>query len=238
MDHLNLPAFFEPYPDAGQPRVPIEGYRNTIKRNPMHPPFRRPVTRTELTGPLDLVRKLKPGDDNLAVLAPGRVALGQLIHVSGRVLDGDGRPVRGAVVELWQANAAGRYRNPLDTRDAPLDPNFVGNGRTRTDGEGRYAFFTIKPGAYPVPDSGRWWRPPHIHFSVLGPSSLSRLVTQMYFPGEWLNAHDRLIHSVADPAARARLVCREVPTAEVEGEWLAFAHTLVVRGRHATPLLP
>ena len=107
-----------------------------------------------MTGPLDLAPKLRPGDANLAVLAPGRSALGQLIEVSGRVLDEDGRPVRGAVVELWQANAAGRYFHPLDQRDAPLDPNFVGNGRVRTDEEGRYAFFTVKPGAYPVPDSG------------------------------------------------------------------------------------
>ncbi len=238
MDQFSLPDRFGPYPEGSQPQVPIEGYRNTVARSPSHAPFRRPLTRTELTGPLDLTQKLQPGDNNLASLEPGHMAVGQLIHVSGQVLDEDGRPVRGAVVELWQANSAGRYYNSLDTRDAPLDPNFIGNGRTRTDGDGRYAFFTVKPGAYPVPDSGRWWRPSHIHFSVLGPSSLSRLVTQMYFPGEWLNAYDRLIHSIADPAAQARLVCHPVPTAEVEGDWLAFTHSLVVRGRHATPPLP
>jgi protocatechuate 3,4-dioxygenase beta subunit len=235
---MHLPDIFEPLDEAGQPRVPIAGYRNTVLRNPSTPPFRRPRTWSEMTGPLDLAPKLQPGDSNLAVLGPGRVALGQFIHVSGRILDEDLRPVRGAIVELWQANAAGRYFNPLDRRDAPLDPNFVGNGRTMTDGEGRYAFFTVKPGAYPVPDSGRWWRPPHIHFSVLGPSSLSRLVTQMYFPGDPLNAHDRLILSLPDPAAQARLVSRQVPTEAVEGEWLAFTHDLVLRGRHATPPLP
>ena len=196
------------------------------------------MTRTELTGPVDLAPRLQPGDNDLARLAPGRIALGQLIHVSGRVLDEEGRPMRGAIVELWQANAAGRYFNPLDTRDAPLDPDFVGNGRTRTDHDGRYAFFTIKPGAYPVPDSGRWWRPPHIHFSLLGPSCLSRLVTQMYFPGDPLNAHDRLLNSVADENARASLVARQVPPVEVAGEWLAFTHDLVLRGRRATPDLP
>lgn len=238
MDVPVVPDLFEPYPPETVPRVPIDGYRNTVVRNPQRPPIQRPFTRTERTGPLDLAGKLLPGDDNLACTAPGRVALGQLIHVSGQVLDEDGRPVGGAVVELWQANAAGRYYNPLDQRDAPLDPNFVGNGRTRTDAEGRYAFFTIKPGAYPVPNSGRWWRPPHIHFSVLGPSSLSRLVTQMYFPGEWLNVHDRLIQSIPDPVAQARLVSSAVPTSEVDGEWLAFRHSLVLRGRHATPPLP
>jgi protocatechuate 3,4-dioxygenase beta subunit len=238
MTRLDPPDLFAPYDEAGQPAVPIEGYPNTIRRNPSRPLFARPYTRTARTGPLDLAPKLKPGDDNLAVLAPGRIALGQLIHLSGRVLDEDGRGVPGAVVELWQANAAGRYFNPLDQRDAPLDPNFVGNGRTLTDEEGRYAFFTIKPGAYPVPDSGRWWRPPHVHVSILGPSTLSRLVTQMYFPGDPLNAHDRLLNSLPDAAARARLIAVQVPPQEVEGEWLAFSWNVVLRGRHATPPAP
>jgi protocatechuate 3,4-dioxygenase beta subunit len=230
------PDLFGPYDEHTQPQVPIEHYANTIRRNPRRPPFRRPVTRTEMTGPLDLTAKLRPGDINLAIVE-GKQAIGQLIHLSGRILDEDGRGVPNAIVEMWQANAAGRYFNPLDARDAPLDPNFIGNGRCLTDTEGHYGFFTIKPGAYPVPDSNRWWRPPHIHFSVLGPSSLSRLVTQMYFPGEPLNAHDRLILSIADREAQHRLVCRNVPTQQVEGDWLAFTHDIVVRGRHATPPL-
>ncbi|MDI3308727.1 MAG: protocatechuate 3,4-dioxygenase subunit beta [Acetobacteraceae bacterium] len=233
-----LPDLYEPYDERGQPQVPIEGYRNTVLRNPRRTPFKRSVTRTELTGPMDLSAKLHPGDHNLAVAGPGRVALGSLIHISGRVLDEDGRPVVHAIIELWQANAAGRYFNPLDQRDAPLDPNFIGNGRCRTDAEGRYGFFTIKPGAYPVPDSGRWWRPPHVHFSVLGPGSLSRLVTQMYFPGDPLNDCDRLLLSIPDPTARQRLIARQVPTTEIEGEWLGFTHDMVLRGRRATPPLP
>jgi protocatechuate 3,4-dioxygenase beta subunit len=233
-----LPDRFDPQDPATQPVVPIAGYPNTLRRNPARAPFTRPLTRTELTGPLDLAGKLRPGDDNLAVLAPGRVAQGQLIHVGGQVLDEDGRPVAGAVIELWQANAAGRYAHPIDTRDAPLDANFIGNGRTRTDAEGRYGFFTIKPGAYPVPDSGRWWRPPHIHLSVLGPACLMRLVTQMYFQDDPLNAIDRILNCVPDEAARARCIARAVSPAEIEGDWLGWRHDLVLRGRHATPPLP
>lgn len=234
---MNQPDRFDPLDPATQPVVPVPGYPNTIRRNPSGAPFRRVLTRTELTGPLDLAQKLRPGDDNLAVLAPGRMAQGQLIHVGGRVLDEDGRPVAGAIVELWQANAGGRYFHPIDQREAPLDPDFIGNGRTRSDDSGRYGFFTIKPGAYPVPDSGRWWRPPHIHISVLGPGSLMRLVTQMYFPGDPLNAIDRILNAVPDAAARARCIAGFVPPEAVEGDWQGFTHDLVLRGRHATPPL-
>lgn len=233
-----LPDLYEPFAPGIQPEVPVPGYTNTWTHTPSQPAFRRPVTRTEATGPLDLWRKLPADDSNLAVLAPGRMALGQLMHMSGRILDEEGRPVRGAVVELWQANAAGRYFNPIDQREAPLDPNFVGNGRVRTDGEGRYAFFTIKPGAYPVPVRDTWWRPPHVHFSVLGPSSLSRLVTQMYFPGDPMNDWDLILNSTPDPEARARLIARQVHPREVGDGWIAFTHDIVLRGRRATPEVP
>ncbi len=233
-----LPDLYAPYAPDTQPRPRVEGYPNTVRRSPNRAPFRRPVTRSELTGPMDLTPKLRPGDDNLAVTGPGKMAQGSLIQVTGRVLDEDGRAVPNAIVEIWQANAGGRYYHPLDQRDAPLDPNFVGNGRCRTDEHGRYAFFTIKPGAYPVPNSGRWWRPPHIHFSVLGPGTLSRLVTQMYFPGDPLNEFDRLILAIPDKDAQARLVAHSVHPAEIDGEWLGFTHDMVLRGRHATPPLP
>jgi protocatechuate 3,4-dioxygenase beta subunit len=226
---------FDPWPKGLEPAVPVAGYPNTWTHTPAGAPFRRPATRTEATGPLELWRKLPCGDDNLAVAGPGRLAQGQLIRVSGRILDEAARPVAGAVVELWQANAAGRYLHPIDQRDAPLDPNFIGNGRVRTDAAGRYAFFTVKPGAYPVPVPATWWRPPHVHFSVLGPASLSRLVTQMYFPGDPLNAFDRILQSVPDEAARARLVARQLHPAEVGDGWLGFVHDIVLRGRHATP---
>lgn len=232
------PDRFEPWPEGIEPAVPIPGYANTFTHLPSQPLIRRPATRTEATGPYGLGRKLPCGADNLAVPGPGRIAMGQLIRVSGRVLDEDGRPVRGAVVELWQANAAGRYFHPIDTRDAPLDPNFLGNGRVLTDDEGRYGFFTIKPGAYPVPGPDTWWRPPHVHFSVLGPASLSRLATQMYFPGDLLNPLDRILMSVPDEAARARLVARQIPPAETGLGWLGYAFDVVLRGRAATPVMP
>jgi protocatechuate 3,4-dioxygenase beta subunit len=234
----DVPNRFEAWPAGIEPDVPVPGYPNTWLYTPAQALVRRPATRTEATGPLDLQRKLPCGDANLAQLAPGRIAIGQLMHIAGRILDEDGRPVRGAVVELWQANAAGRYFHPIDQRAAPLDPNFIGNGRVQTDEEGRYAFFTIKPGAYPVPVKETWWRPPHLHFSVLGPSSLSRLVTQMYFRGDPLNALDRILNSIPDATARERLIARDLPPAEVGDEWLGFTHDIVLRGRHATPVTP
>lgn len=226
---------YDPWPEGVQPSVPIEGYTNTWTHTPSQAAYRKPVTRTETTGPAELWRKLQCGDNNLAINRTGKQAQGLLMQVSGRILDEDGRPIVGAVVELWQANAAGRYAHALDQRDAPLDPNFLGHGRVRSDETGAYSFLTIKPGAYPVPVKDTWWRPPHIHFSVLGPSTLSRLVTQMYFPGDPLNDWDRILQSVGDPAARQRLVATQLHPAEVGDAYLGFHHDIVLRGRNATP---
>ena len=128
--------------------------------------------------------------------------LGQRIVVSGRVLDEDGRPVRDSLVEIWQANAAGRYRHDVDRHDAPLDPNFDGAGRCLTDAEGRYRFVTIKPGAYPWGNHPNAWRPAHIHFSLFGRAFSQRLVTQMYFPDDPLFPYDPIFDSIRDPSAR------------------------------------
>ncbi|WP_347919207.1 protocatechuate 3,4-dioxygenase subunit beta [Paracoccus marcusii] len=226
---------YDAWPEGVQPAVPIAGYTNTWTHTPSQPAFRRPVTRTEITGPDGLWRKLCCGDSNLAMTQTGKWAQGALMQVSGRILDEDGRPVPHAIVELWQANAAGRYTHALDQREAPLDPNFLGHGRVRSGEDGSYSFLTIKPGAYPVPVKDTWWRPPHIHFSILGPSSLSRLVTQMYFPGDPLNDWDRILNSVPDEAARGRLVARHLHPAEVGTDHLGFHHDIVLRGRNATP---
>ena len=137
-----------------------------------------------------------------------REALGERIFVHGRVLDEDGRAVQGALIEVWQANAAGRYRHKVDGYDAPLDPNFSGGGRLLTDDEGRYFFKTIKPGPYPWGNHHNAWRPAHIHFSIFGAGILSRLVTQMYFPGDPLQPIDPIFNSIPDEGARQRLVSR------------------------------
>ena len=165
-------------------------------------------------------------------------ALGQLIHLRARVVDEDGAPVPGAVVEIWHCNAAGKYIHPNDSNDAPADPNFYGAARLLAGDSGLVELRTIKPGAYPVPDTGGWWRPPHIHFSVWGRVWLSRLVTQMFFPGEPLNERD------ADPQRRSatrtrasRCIARLVPTAR-PGNALVYEYQLVVRGRKAVAALP
>lgn len=226
---------YDPWPDGIQPSVPIEGYTNTWTHTPSQSAFRRTVTRTESTGPAGLWRKLHCGESNLAVTSTGKMAQGALMQVSGRILDEDGRAIPDAIVELWQANAAGRYAHALDNREVPLDPNFLGHGRVRSDENGVYSFLTIKPGAYPVPVKDAWWRPPHIHFSVLGPGTLSRLVTQMYFPGDPMNEWDRILQSVADATARQRLIARHLHPAEVSGDFLGYHHDIVLRGRNATP---
>jgi protocatechuate 3,4-dioxygenase, beta subunit len=156
--------------------------------------------------------------------------------VHGRVLDGDGRPVSNSLVEIWQANAAGRYTHQGDGHPAPLDPNFGGAGRCLTDDEGRYRFVTIKPGAYPWGNHRNAWRPAHIHFSLFGPAFATRLITQMYFPGDPLFGQDPIFNSVRDPEARQRMISAfDLKT--TEPEWaLAYRFDIVLRGRDATPM--
>ena len=161
--------------------------------------------------------------------------IGERIIVTGRVLDSDGRPLRNTVVEVWQANAAGRYLDQDDQHPAPVDPNFTGAGRCLTDDDGRYRFITIKPGAYPWKNHRNAWRPAHIHFSLFGSQFRSRLVTQMYFPGDPLMARDPILQSIPDQVGRDRLVSQFDPAATVP-EWaLAYRWDIVLRGRAATP---
>jgi protocatechuate 3,4-dioxygenase beta subunit len=161
--------------------------------------------------------------------------LGERIIVSGRVLDSGGSPVRRTLVEVWQANAAGRYVDPVDAHPAPLDPNFTGAGRCLTDDAGEFQFVTVKPGAYPWRNHANAWRPAHIHFSVFGPQLASRLVTQMYFPGDPLMALDPILGSITDPRGRELLVARfDVET--TRPEWaLGYRWDIVLRGDAATP---
>ena len=234
-----MPNTYQAYDDRTQPDWVIPAYKETLTRVPRHPLFKKPVTLTEITGPLQLARKLQMGSSDLSRSSPGAPrALGQLIFVTGKLLDEDERPVRRSVIELWHANSAGRYIHPMDAQSAaPIDPNFIGAGRMLSDDAGRFEFLTIKPGAYPVPDHPqRWWRPPHIHVSVFGEGFMSRLVTQMFFPGEPLNQFDAILNAVPDPKGRERMVSRQIPMLEMPMlNVIGYEHDIVVRGRRQTP---
>jgi protocatechuate 3,4-dioxygenase beta subunit len=161
--------------------------------------------------------------------------LGERIILEGRVRDGDGRPLRGTLLELWQANSAGRYTHERDQHDAPLDPNFRGAGHAITDDDGRFRFLTIKPGAYPWRNTHNAWRPAHIHFSVFGAGFASRLITQMYFPGDPLLALDPVYNSIPDTAARERLISRYDPDLSQAEYALGYRFDIVMRGPRSTP---
>jgi protocatechuate 3,4-dioxygenase, beta subunit len=192
-------------------------------------------TLSEVTGPVFGYRALGETDNDLTRQHSGE-PLGERIFVSGRVLDENSRPVRNALIEIWQANAAGRYRHASDTHNAPLDPNFTGYGRSLTDDYGHYTFTTIKPGAYPWGNHENAWRPQHIHLSLFGAGILSRLVTQMYFPGDPLLADDPIFQSVADETARRRLVSAFDWETTVPMTGLGYRFDVVLRGRDATPM--
>jgi len=209
-------------------------YLSSLKRAPAHPLVPLSHTLSETTGPVFDAGTVDPAACDLTGGASGG-ALGERIVVTGRVLDEDGRPARGTLVEVWQANAAGRYRHDADQHDAPLDPNFSGCGHALTDDEGRYRFVTIRPGAYPWRNHHNAWRPAHIHFSVFGPAFATRLVTQMYFPGDPLLAHDPIFNGAADERARLRLVSAFDWEATTPEHSLGYRFDVVLAGREATP---
>ncbi len=239
-----------------QPQGVEEGYAHTRMRWPAEPLQKRPHTVSELSGPLlsphALARRIAPvrggtqdpsgskrTDPSRGDLAGHgeRRAIGQLIHLRTRIVDEDGTPVPGTVVELWHCNAAGKYIHPNDQSTSPADPNFYGAARLVADENGLIELRTIKPAAYAVPDTGGWWRPPHVHISVWGRVWLSRLVTQMFFPGEPLNEYDYILNAVRDPQARSRCIARLAPTGGGPADALVFEHEIVVRGRKAAPSL-
>lgn len=220
--------------DAGQPPSLYPDYGSTVSRSPREPLVRIPHTLTETTGPANAWSRLM-GESMADLTAQHKgTPLGQRIVVSGRVVDEDGRPVPHTVVEVWQANAAGRYIHKKDQWDAPLDPNFTGAGRVITDAEGRYRFISVRPGAYPWRNHKNAWRPSHIHLSLLGPAFATRLVTQMYFPDDPLIEIDPIANAVPMPY-RQRMVSRfDLET--TEPNWaLGYAFDIVLRGRDATP---
>lgn len=218
-----------------QPDYFHPAYRSSIKRAPKLPLILAPQTASETNGPIFGHTSVAETDNDLTAQHLG-APLGERIIVCGRVLDEDGRPVRGALIEIWQANAAGRYHHKVDRHDAPLDPNFTGCGRTLTDDQGRYRFVSVKPGTYPWDNHPNAWRPAHIHFSLFGAGLLARLVTQMYFPGDPLLPFDPIYNSVPDEAARERLIASFDWETTTPNHALGFRFDLILRGREATPM--
>lgn len=211
-------------------------YRSTVLRAPRRPLVRLPDEWFHrVAGPAFGRIPVKPEDSDLTSRHEGE-PIGERIILTGRVLDGDGEPVRDTLVEVWQANAAGRYADPADDHQAPLDPNFTGAGRCLTDSGGRYRFVSIKPGAYPWQNHENAWRPAHVHFSLFGPQLASRLVTQMYFPGDPLMRFDPILNSIPDSRGRELLVASFDLEATAPAWALAYRWDIVIRGRDATPM--
>ncbi|MEK6228857.1 MAG: protocatechuate 3,4-dioxygenase subunit beta [Actinomycetota bacterium] len=230
--HSAKPAY---RPDDTEVDVDYAPYRSTDLRAPKRPLTILPHTLSELTGPVYGDEWPTELEADLTRQHDGE-PLGERIKLGGRVRDGDGRPVRNTLIEIWQANASGRYIHAGDQHPAPLDPNFTGAGRCLTDDDGRYEFTTIKPGAYPWLNHANAWRPAHVHFSLFGTAFATRLVTQMYFPADPLFDQDPIFNSVRDPAARERLICR-FDLERTEPEWaLGYDFDIVLRGRESTPM--
>ncbi len=222
-------------PPTEDPPNDFPEYRSTALRHPKQPLVIIPATLSERTGPVYPYGCLEPTDNDLTKQHAGE-PLGERIVVQGRVLDEHGRPVPNTLVEVWQANAAGRYAHKLDAHPAPLDPNFSGAGRMLTDDSGTYRLTTIKPGAYPWKNHPNAWRPAHIHFSIFGTNFLSRLVTQMYFPGDPLLPLDPIFNSVPDRRARDRMIAA-FDLDLTQPEWaLGYHFDIVLRGDRQTPM--
>jgi len=227
---------FTPRDWSSHPPYVFPDYKSTLLRGPLKPLIPLQHTLSEVSGPVYGHEAVGPLDSDLTVNARQTAEpLGERIVVTGRVLDEAGRPLRNTLIEIWQANAAGRYVHVTDQHDAPLDPNFLGAGRCVTDDSGVYRFMTIKPGAYPWGNHANAWRPSHIHLSLFGGSIASRLVTQMFFPGDPLLPYDPMFQSV--PAgARDRLLSRFSLATTIEGFALGYEFDIVLRGPRQTPM--
>jgi protocatechuate 3,4-dioxygenase beta subunit len=217
-----------------QPNYLHPAYVSSIKRAPSEPLVYLPHTLSEVTGPSFDSLTIDAKASDLTRQGHGE-PLGERIIVSGRVLDEDSRPVAGTLIEVWQANAAGRYRHNVDQHNAPLDPNFEGHGHTLTDEHGNFRFITIRPGAYPWRNHYNAWRPAHIHFSVFGPAFATRLITQMYFPGDTLLPFDPIFNCTTDEQARNRLISFFDWETTVCEQALGYRFDIILNGRDSTP---
>jgi len=228
-------AGYRPPDRDTQPDYLFPPYASTVKRSPAQPLIVLPASLSEITGPMFGSDVIKANDHDLTKQGSGD-PIGERIVVSGRVLDANARPVANTLVEIWQANAAGRYPHRRDNHNAPVDPNFPGCGRTMTDALGRYRFITIRPGEYPWRNHYNAWRPAHIHFSLFGPAFATRLVTQMYFPGDPLLDYDPMYQSIPDPRARSRLVSTFDWETTIPEQALGYKFDVILRGRDETPM--
>jgi protocatechuate 3,4-dioxygenase, beta subunit len=210
-------------------------YKSTWLRFPQQPLVELPAGAFDVPGPLVPAGFMREHDNDLTVRGKS-APLGEKMILVGRIVDENGKPVRRSLVEIWQANASGRYHHPGDQHEAPLDPNFHGGGRCLTDDDGNYRFVTIKPGSYPWQNHPFAWRPAHIHFSLLGNAPVQRLVTQMYFPGDPLLEYDPVYHSVPDAEAARRMISSYVPDIGIEGIALGYRFDIVLAGAKSTPM--
>ena len=232
---MHIPEY-KPRDWRSHPPYSFKDYGSSIKRGPLKKLVPIKQTLSEVTGPLFSGIKLDAGEDDLTRIAgSAQEALGERIIVVGRVLDEDDNPVPNTLIEIWQANAAGRYRHPVDQHNAPLDPNFTGAGRCVTNERGEYRYLTIKPGAYPWLNHPNAWRPAHIHLSLFGPSFVTRLVTQFFFPGDPLIALDPILNSVPTKNGRERLMSSYAHDVSEPEFALGYRFDIVLRGRKATP---
>ncbi|HEX4332059.1 MAG TPA: protocatechuate 3,4-dioxygenase subunit beta [Usitatibacter sp.] len=228
MNDMTKPRLLDPpydYPDYG----------STHKRFPREALVELPKGALDTPGPLVPAGFVHGGDNDLTTRGKS-APLGEKMILVGRLVDEDGRPVRSSLVEIWQANASGRYHHPGDQHEAPLDPNFEGIGRTFTDDEGVYRFVTVKPGSYPWRNHPYAWRPQHIHFSLLGNAPVQRLITQMYFPGDPLLEVDPVYNSVPDADARKRMICTLDLKTGIEQIALGYRFDIVLAGAKSTPM--
>lgn len=222
-------------PGETQPRVNFPPYRSSVLRHPTKNLRHADPEGVELVAPVFGHSDVDALESDLTIQANGE-PIGERMTVRGRLLDGDGRPVRNQLIEIWQANAAGRYIHKRDQHPAPIDPNFTGVGRCITDSDGNYEFVTIKPGPYPWRNHDNAWRPAHIHFSLFGTDFTQRMITQMYFPGDPLFALDPIYQAITDPKARARLVAAYDHDLS-QHEWsLGYRWDIVLTGSHSTPM--
>lgn len=220
-----------------QPRLDYEPYRSSLLRHPTKDLHHTDPELIELTSPAFGHRDIHELESDLTIQGGGE-PIGERIKIRGRVLDSAGRPVRNQLVEIWQANAAGRYIHKRDQHPAPIDPNFTGVGRCLTGDDGSYEFTTMKPGPYPWKNHRNAWRPAHVHFSLFGTDFTQRMITQMYFPGDPLFALDPIYQSIVDPAARDRLVASYDHSVS-EHEWLlGYNWDIILGGSNRTWMEP